>query len=238
MPTGSVQLQFAGKDRGFNMAKKRPATIEACKQRSNRVLRLNHVELMDEDIEWLSKTERLTLWNVKVPAGLLARIETLWWLNIRGGSVTDLAVANGANKLQYLAVNQVRGMCDLSLVAEMVSLRYLDLYGLPKVSELPSCARLASLEHARIGQLRGLVSLHGLLEAPNLRELELARKINVSENDVNEIIAHPAIEAFGWFAEDVPVKVWEPVLNRITLPRLRHMHPEEWFRLPEFTAAG
>lgn len=220
------------------MAKKRPATIEACKQRSNRVLRLNHVELMDEDIEWLSKTERLTLWNVKVPAGLLARIETLWWLDIRGGSATDLAVANGAKKLQYLAVNQVRGMCDLSLVAEMVSLRYLDLYGLPKVAELPSCARLVSLEHARIGQLRGLVSLHGLLEAPNLRELELVRKINVSENDVNEIVSHPAVEAFGWFAQDVPDKVWVPVLEKIALPAVRYMHPEEWFRLPEFTAAG
>src|SRR5258708_39853119 len=141
-PARRVSWTFAGKDRGFTMAKKRPATIEACKRRNNRVLRLNHVELIDEDIEWLSKTERLTLWNVKVPAGLLARIETLWWLDIRGGSATDLAVANGANKLQYLAVNQVRGMCDLSLVAELVALRYLDLYGLPKVAELPSCARL------------------------------------------------------------------------------------------------
>jgi hypothetical protein len=220
------------------MAKKRPATIEACKRRNNRVLRLNHVELIDEDIEWLSKTERLTLWNVKVPAGLLARIETLWWLDIRGGSATDLAVANGANKLQYLAVNQVRGMCDLSLVAELVALRYLDLYGLPKVAELPSCARLVNLEHTRIGQLRGLVSLHGLLQAPNLRELELVRKINVSENDLNEIISHPAIEAFGWFAEDVPDKVWVPVLEKSALPAVRHMHPEEWFRLPEFTAAN
>ncbi len=220
------------------MAKKRPATIEACKQRSNRVLRLNHVKLIDEDIEWLSKTERLTLWNVKVPAGLLAQIETLWWLDIRGGSATDLAVAKGVNKLQYLAVNQVRGMCDLSLVAEMLTLRYLDLYGVPKVMELPSCARLVNLEHGRIGQLRGLASLHGLLQAPNLRELELVRKINVSETDVNEIISHSAIEAFGWFAEDVPDKVWMPVLEKIGLPAVRHLYPEEWFRLPEFTVAG
>ena len=218
------------------MAKKRPASIEACKRRNNRVLRLNHVELMDDDIEWLSKTERLTLWNVKIPAGLLARIDALWWLDIRGGSATDLAVANGVNKLQYLAVNQVRGMGDLSLVAEMVTLRYLELYGLPKVAELPS-APGSCLEHARIGQLRGLVSLHGLLEAPNLRDLELVRKINVSENDVNEIFSHPAVEAFGWFAEDVPNKVWVPVLEKIALPAVRHIHPEEWFRLPEFTAA-
>src|SRR4029077_14117222 len=124
--------------------------IEACKRRNNRVLRLNHVELIEEDVEWLSATERLTLWNVKVPAGLLGRIEKLWWLDIRGGSATDLAVAKGAEKLQYLAVNQVRGMCDLSLVSEMATLRYLDLYGLPKVTELPPCGGLINLEHARI----------------------------------------------------------------------------------------
>ncbi|MBX7106073.1 MAG: hypothetical protein K1X57_18475 [Gemmataceae bacterium] len=230
-------MPFAGKGLGITMAKRRPKTVEACKHRSNRVLRLNHVELVDEDIGWLSKTERLTLWNVKVPPGLLARIETLWWLDIRGGSATDLAVATGANKLQYLAVNQVRGMRDLSLVSEMECLRYLDLYGLPKVTELPSCARLVNLEHARMGQLRGLVSLHGLLQAPNLRELELVRKINVSDNDVNEIIAHSAIQAFGWFAEDVPVKLWGPVLDRIALPPVSHVSPGEWFGLPEFTAS-
>src|SRR6516165_127411 len=127
------------------MAKKRPATIETCKRRNNRVLRLNHVELLEEDIEWLSATERMTLWNVKVPAGLLARIENLWWLDIRGGSATNLEVANGADHLQYLAVNQVRGMCDLSLVSRMTTLRYLNLYGLSKVTQLPSCKRLANL---------------------------------------------------------------------------------------------
>ena len=219
------------------MAKKRPPTIEACKRRSNRVLRLNHVELFDEDIEWLSATEHLTLWNVKLPAGLLARIEKLWWLDIRGGSATDLAVVDGTDKLQYFAVNQVRGMCDLSLVSEMTSLRYLDLYGLPKVAELPSCKQLVNLEYVRVGQMRGLVSLHRVLQAPKLRELDLVRKMNIGETDVNEIISHPTIEAFGWFAEDVPQKVWEPVIEKIKLSSVRYVHPGEWFRLPESRAA-
>src|SRR5262249_7923137 len=153
------------------------------------------------------------------------------WLDIRGGSASDLAVAKGADKLQYFAVNQVGGMCNLSLVSELVSLRYLDLYGLAKVTELPPCATLVHLEHARIGQMRDLVSLHGLLQAPHLRELELVKTINVSQTDVNEIVAHPAIEAFGWFAEDVPDKVWVPVVEKVGLPPVRRMRPEEWFRL-------
>jgi hypothetical protein len=217
------------------MAKKRPPTIEACKRRNNRVLWLDHVELLDEDLEWLSATERLTLWNVKIPAGLLARIKKLWWLDIRGGSASNLEVAKGAAKLKYLAVNLVRGMCDLSLVSQMTTLCYLNLYGLSKVTQLPSCAKLANLEHASVGQMRGLHSLRGLLQAPNLRELQLAKKINISETDVTEIIEHPNIEAFRWFAEDVPDKVWVPVVKRIALSELSPMHPEEWFGLPELT---
>jgi hypothetical protein len=228
---------FEEEDFGYSMIKRRPASIEACKRRNNRVLRLNQVELIDEDIEWLSKTEQLTLWNVKAPTGLLASIETLWWLDIRGGSASDLEVAKGARNLRYLAVNQVRGMCDLSIVVEMLALRYLSVYGLPKVTELPKCAKLVKLEHASIGQLGGLVSLGGLLQAPNLRELELIRKINVSDKDVNEIIKHPTIKAFSWFAEDVPDKVWKPVLEKIALPAVQCMHPEEWFQLPEYTTA-
>jgi hypothetical protein len=83
--------------------------------------------------------------------------------------------------------------------------------------------------------MRGLHSLRGLLQAPNLRELQLAKKINISETDVTEIIEHPNIEAFRWFAEDVPDKVWVPVVKRIALPELSPMHPEEWFGLPELT---
>ena len=74
--------------------------IEAYKNQDNRVLHLDHVELIDEDIEWLSQTERLTLRNVKAPTGLLGRIEKLWWLDIRGGSTIDLSIAKGAKRLQ------------------------------------------------------------------------------------------------------------------------------------------
>lgn len=216
------------------MAKKRPATIEIARRKNNRVLRLNHLELLDEDIEWLAATERLTLWCVKAPNGLLARMENLWWLDVRGGSGIDLEVARGAIKLRYLAVNQVRGMRDLSVVSEMTSLRYIMLYGLPKVTHLPSFAGLTQLEHASVGQLRGMVSLQGLLQAPRLRELELVRKIGISESDVDGIINHPSIRQFTWFAEDVPVKIWEPIVDRIGLPEVPVKHPEEWFELPEF----
>ena len=87
-----------------------------------------------------ASVERLILWNVQIPSGFLARLSKLWWLDIRGGSACDLDVARGASKLRYLAVNQVRGMQDLSAIEEMLSLRYVDLYGLPQMKTLPSFA--------------------------------------------------------------------------------------------------
>ena len=215
------------------MAKKRGQTLELAKRRNNRVLRLDHVELLDEDVEWIASAERLTLWNVKVATGLLARLDKLWWLDIRGGSAFNLEVAKGAAKLQYLAINQVRGMFDLSIISELTGLRYLDLYGLPHVTQLPSLSALLTLEHARLGQMRGLLSLHGLLEAPHLRELELVRKINVNAEDVDGVINHPAIKQFSWFAEDVPNKTWSPVVEKICLPAVPTRNPEDWFGLAE-----
>ena len=200
-------------------------------QRNNRVLRLDHVELFNEDVVWLASVERLTLGNVKVPSGLLGLLEKLWWLDIRGGSSIDLEAARGVNKLHYLAVNQVRGLCDLSVVSEMTSLRFIDLFGLPQMTQLPSLSTLVNLERAQLGQFRGLLSLHGLLEAPQLRELVLVKKINVTSQDISEIINHAAIKNFSWFAEGVPDKVWIPVVDKIGLPPVPFGSVEDWFGL-------
>jgi hypothetical protein len=218
------------------MPKKRAPARNAARRQSDNAFWLDHAEIVEEDIEWLASVERLVLWNVSVPPGFLARLEKLWWLDVRGGSATDLRIARGATKLQYLAVNQIRGLCDLSVIREMIDLRYVLLYGLPHVTQLPSFLPLSKLEHASVGQLRGLLSLSGLLEAPHLRELEFVRKVNVTSEDVSHIITHPTIKQFSWFAEDVPDKVWVPVVKKIGLPPLPHGFPEDWFSLAESSA--
>lgn len=217
----------------YPMAKKPAPAKSVAQRRSKTNVWIDHAEICEEDYEWLASVERLTLWNVLVPAGFLARLGKLWWLDIRGGSASDLEVARGATKLRYLAVNQVRGMRDLSVVAEMLKLRYIFFYGLPRVKTLPSFAAHTKLVHAGVGQMEGLSSLQGLLEAPNLRELEFNKKINVSAKDVERIVNHPKIRRFRWFAEDVPDKVWMPVVKKIGLPPLSPEFPEVWFGLSE-----
>ena len=64
--------------------------------------------------------------------------------------------------------------------------------------------------------------------------LEVARDRMAAEPtspDVARIVMHLTLAQFDWFAEDVPIRVWKPVMNAVKLPQARTMHPEEWFDL-------
>jgi hypothetical protein len=218
------------------MTKRRPARL-AAKPRGPNGFWLEQAEIVEADFNWLSAAERLYLWNVVVPPGFLARLDNLWWLDLQGGSANDLNVARGATKLQYLGINQVRGLHDLSAISEMLHLRCIELYGLPKVTSLPSFTIHMRLERAAIGQTRGLPTLKEILAAPNLRELLLLKKVNLTPSDVDQIAAHPSIKNFSWLAEDVPDKVWVPVVKRLGLPAVSGYSAEDWFGLPATSTA-
>jgi hypothetical protein len=209
------------------MAQRRRPAKEVARRRPGGYW-IDHAEITDDDASWLEDVTQLTLWNVTMPPDFLGRLAHLRWLDIRGGSGEGLSVRH-ARSLEYLAVNQVRGLADVSEIALLPKLRYLDLYGLAKLSTLPSLGKLSALNRINIGQMRSLSSFSPLLDAPNLKELMLIRKIAVSPADLRRIQEHPALEAFDWFAEDVPVKVWMPVLDQIKLPKTSVKWPEEWF---------
>jgi hypothetical protein len=153
----------------------------------------------------------------------------LWWLDLRGGTLHDLSICAGARALEYLRVSHVKGLHDIAVVADLERLRYLDLYALSKLTVFPSCQMLRSLERAALGQLKGLKELGGLLDAPNLRELALSKRVGVSASDIIAIQAHPTIERFVWDPADVPASVRQPVVDAIRLPELSHGWPLDWF---------
>jgi hypothetical protein len=220
------------------MAPKREPRLRTTIPPNTKGLWIDHLVIHCEDSDQFAPVERLTLWNVKMPIGFLAKLKNLWWLDIRGGSATDLEVAKGAVKLKFLAVNQVRGMQDLAVISSMVNLQYLLLYGLPKVAQLPPLSALTELRHASLGQMRGLLSLHGLLQAPQLKELLFMKKIGVLDADVDEITKHPTISQFSWYGEDIPVKTWKPIVEKIGLPPVPLHYPEEWFGIDHTLPGG
>ncbi len=220
----------AGRKGGLDMTQRRSPAKDVAKPRRGGYW-IDHAAITNDDLAWLEHATELTLWNVTVPAGFLARLPKLAWLDVRGGSAVSLSVA-GASGLEYLAVNQVRGLADVAEIASLARLRYLSLYGLTQLAAVPSLAGMAALTRVEIGQMKSMASLAPILAAPNLRELLLQNRVAVSAADVAAIQKHPSLEMFDWSPGDVPVKLWEPVLQQVTLPRTRTMHPDEWFALP------
>ncbi|WP_228255026.1 hypothetical protein [Ornithinimicrobium avium] len=191
-------------------------------------VRIDHATLVDADVDWLQPVKRLTLWAVKHPDNLLACLPRLEFLDIRGGSGTNVRHIAGCRSLRVLVVNQVRGMSDLGDVAQLSTLELLSLYGLPRVQTLPLSAGMPALTRVELGSMKGLSSIAPILAAPALEELQLVRKVNLSSKDIHAIREHPSLVRFGWFAEDVPDKVWKPVVDRIGKPAPAALTPEKW----------
>jgi hypothetical protein len=190
---------------------------------------IDHANIVQEDEAWLSGVESLTLWDVKFPAGFLSRLKQLRGLDIRGGSAESLDHLGDCRHLEMLVVNQVRGLCCLDAVAEFVHLRFLSLYGLPKLVLAPSLSKLDQLHRLELGSLKGLQSMVPFLNAPQLRELYILRKMGAGSVDARAIAAHPTLQAFDWNGEDVPLKTWKPVVEAVGLSKAQAMHPHEWF---------
>jgi hypothetical protein len=192
-------------------------------------VRIDHAVVTEADREWLEPVRRLTLWAVKAPPGFFRGLPRLEWLDVRGGSGETAAFVEDCSQLRYLAINQVRGMRDLTPISDLPALELLSLYGLPQVRTLPSLIRCESVRRIEAGSLKGIEQLGPLLEAPRLEELVLIRAVALSPSDPERIAGHPTLKAFDWFAEDVPNKVWVPVVEQVGKTKARTMHPEEWF---------
>jgi hypothetical protein len=196
---------------------------------SEDAVRIDHAVLTESDREWLKPVRRLTLWAVKAPPGFFRGLPLLEWLDVRGGSGESVKFVEGCARLRYLGINQVRGMRDLTPIGDLASLEMLSLYGLPQVRTLPSLAGCECLSRIEAGSLKGIEQLGPLLDAPRLEELVLERAVSMSPSDPERIATHPTLASFEWFAENVPNKVWLPVVERVGKPKARAMLPEEWF---------
>jgi hypothetical protein len=210
------------------MAKKGRAR-DVARGRGTAEVWIDHAVVEPSDLDWLARVRRLTLWAVDLPEGFLGELPDLDWLDVRGGSGASADFVIGCERLRYLQINQVRGLSDASAVGDLVTLELLSLYGLPKLTALPSLARLRALARLELGSLKGLASIAPALAAPALAELCLIRAVSMDAEDPRRIRDASQIKAFDWFAEDVPDRVWEPVVRVVDKPAARAVNASEWF---------
>jgi hypothetical protein len=195
---------------------------------------IDHATLVEDDLTWLANFSRLTLWNVSVPPDFLRQLPLLWWIDWRGGNAGQgVTQIETCTLLRYVSLNQIRALTSLNFLENLHSLEMLNLYGLSKVDSLPSMKALMKLRRIHIGQMKSLLSIGPVLEAPQLEELQLLNWVGVSASDVEAMQNHLNLRAFEWFGANIPDKMWVPVRDAVGLPLTKAMHPEEWFALPE-----
>lgn len=190
---------------------------------------LSHVTLRAEDLDRLRAVSHVTMWNVRMPAGFLSELRELSWLDIPGGTASDLSLLRDCEGLRGLVVNQVRGLQKADEISRLDRLEILDLYGLARLEHLPSFERLTRLRRLHVGQLRALRNWDALLGAPALRELMFQNALNPDMGVLTRLAERGELEAFDWFAPDEPAGKVETARKTLGLPRLRPMRPEEWF---------
>lgn len=174
---------------------------------------IDHATLTEDDTDWLGTATELVLWAVRLPAGFLSRLPLLELLDYRGGSAEAASFVEGCGGLRSLSINQVRGLEDLSSVTMLNELEQLDLYGLPRVTVIPSLRNLRALKEVSLGSMKGLQSMAGLFDAPSLERLRFIRTVRGTATDAERIRDSPTIKTFEWLAEDVPDRVWVPFVD-------------------------
>jgi hypothetical protein len=89
----------------------------------------------------------------------------------------------------------VRGLTDLSAVADLVQLRYLFLQDLKNVRTLPSFRSLHELRRCDIENLKSLLDLKPISEAPHLEELVVTNMRHLPVASLACFRAHPTMKA-------------------------------------------
>jgi hypothetical protein len=141
----------------------------------------------------LSGLITLTLRSVSMPnLDALTPMANLRGLDLKLGGTHDLSLLPRFNRLQYFEAWMIRGLADLSPLADVPSLEELHLETLKHVTELPDLHNLTRLHRITLSAMPGLANLGPLLTAPALQEVHIALG-HLPPEEVGRLSTHPAL---------------------------------------------
>jgi hypothetical protein len=145
-------------------------------------------------ISTLPELEGLTLRSVTVPGlAFLRACPKLWSVDLKLGGIRDLSGLSGL-KLKYLELWQTRGLADISVISEILTLQNLFLQSLPKVTALPPMDRLGCLRRLVLDNMSGLKSFEPILHATALEEFALYTATKSRPDDLSAILGKPRLK--------------------------------------------
>lgn len=162
-------------------------------------LRVLYLERHTKDIEVVSsltRLEDLTLRSITLPdLSLLLPLKRLWSLDLKLGGTTNLGLVAEIGSLKYLELWMIRGFDDLSPVSGLTNLRFLFLQALRRVTALPDLSQCTRLRRIHIQTLKGLNDLTPLTEAPALEQLVLTDMRHLRPEDLEPLKGHQTLRS-------------------------------------------
>jgi len=165
-------------------------------------LRTLYLEGQQKDIEaigGLAGLEDLTLRSITLPdLSALRPLRNLRSLDIKLGGTTDLRLLPGVGRLEYVELWMVRGLDDVSPLADVATLQRFFLQSLKRVTRLPSFASSPALRHVVLETMKGITDLRPLAEAPSLEVLALTDMRHLEPDDLRPFLGHPKLREGRW----------------------------------------
>ena len=170
-------------------------------ERFNR-LRTLYLEGQQKDIESLGRLtslEDLTLRSITLPdLAVLEPLQRLKSLDLKLGGTRDIRHLPRIGRLEYVELWMVRGLDDVSALAEIETLEAFLLQALKNVTRLPSFARSTRLRSAALDTMKGITDLRPLAEAPGLEGLRLMSMRHLEPEALRPFVGHPTLRKGTW----------------------------------------
>jgi hypothetical protein len=167
-----------------------------------RRLRTLYLEGQQKDfaaIGELEALEDLTLRSITIPdLSSLVPLRRLTSLDIKLGGTHDLALLPRIGRLTYVELWRIRGVEDVSPLAEIETLEQFFLQTLKRVTALPSFARSPNLRTVALDTMRGITDLTPVADAPKLELLRLIEMCQLEPEALRPFIGHPTLRDGTW----------------------------------------
>lgn len=161
-----------------------------------------YVEGQTKDIEVISGLKELrsiTLRSITLPdLALLIPLRKLRALDLKLGGTKNLSLLPELDTLEYLELWMVKDLSDLTPVEGLPRLEYLFLQSLRQVQALPDLSGLTSLRRLWIETMKGLTDLSAIREAPQLRQLAVVDMAHLQPDAFLPLIGHPTLESLRY----------------------------------------
>lgn len=143
----------------------------------------------------LPSLRSLTLREITLPdLAVLLPLTGLRSLDLKLGGTRDLSLLPQVGQLEYLELWMVRGLDDLTPLAQVTTLRYVHLEALKRVTALPAdLSGLVQLDSMYLETMKGLSDLTPLMTAPALRQLALVNMTHLQPAQVGVLADHPTL---------------------------------------------